>query len=286
MKYSVFTVCMPEVPMEQVPAKLAAWGYDGVEWRTVDQKPSSDGKPAFWAGNLATLPESQALARAQEVRQLCRQAGIQVLGLASYRRCSDRQAIAPLMEAAAAMGAGHVRIGVPGYDGSENYNRLFKTALADYARVEKLAAKYRVKALIETHMGLICASASATLRFVEHFDPKHVGVIYDPGNMVREGYENYQAGFEILGKYLTYVHVKNAAWRKTKTEEDGTVRWGVAWMPLSKGIVNWHEVLTALRRVGYDGWLSQEDFSPGRSSATKLRRNVAYLKAIEKQVSG
>ncbi|GIX08239.1 MAG: hypothetical protein KatS3mg115_2642 [Candidatus Poribacteria bacterium] len=44
------------------------------------------------------------------------------------------------------------------------------------------------------------------------FRPEQVGVIHDAGNMVHEGFENYQMGCELLGPYLAHVHVKNAAW--------------------------------------------------------------------------
>ena len=50
MKYSVFTVCMPEYTPEEAVGRLKRWGYDGVEWRffTRPDQPVTGG--GFWAG--------------------------------------------------------------------------------------------------------------------------------------------------------------------------------------------------------------------------------------------
>ena len=69
-----------------------------------------------------------------------------------------------------------------------------------------------MEANIETHFGNIAASASLAHRLVSQFDPQFIGVVYDPGNMVYEGYECWRTGFELLGPYLHEVHAKNATW--------------------------------------------------------------------------
>ena len=56
MRFAVFTASMPELDPEAAVATLRELGYDGVEWRVVDQAPSTDAKPGFWAGNRCTLP--------------------------------------------------------------------------------------------------------------------------------------------------------------------------------------------------------------------------------------
>ena len=61
-------------------------------------------------------------------------------------------------------------------------------------------------------------------------------------------------GLELLGPYLDYVHAKNIAW----IHENGTWRWVFAAM--DEGQVDWTEVMRALYRVGYDGYVSFENF--------------------------
>jgi sugar phosphate isomerase/epimerase len=284
MKYSVFTVCMPEFTVEEAIEKLAEWGYDGVEWRVTNQQPSKDGKPGFWTGNHCTISLDEVVDRAKEVGRRCRAAGIEVTSIASYLSSDQLKDVERIFEACTRMDTSQARVGVPNYDGSVHYRRLFDKALADYAGVEKLARKYGVRANVEIHMGNITPSASAAYRFVSHFDPAHVGVIHDAGNMVTEGFENYQFGLELLGEYLAEVHVKNAAWSKGKTGPHGLRLWQRSWTELNEGQVNWAEVMTALKSVGYNGWLSLEDFSTRRPTAEKLPDALRLLKELEASV--
>ncbi len=279
-KYSVFTVMTPDLTVEEVPRVLAEMGYDGVEWR-VRQRPES--KPErfdYWRANMATLNEENLLEELKTAKRLCSEYGLEIPALGTYLRCSDKpDRIEKVLAAAAANECPQVRVGVPRYDGSIDYNKLFAVAVEQYKVVEKLAKKYGVRANIEIHMGTICPSAGLAYRFVSNFDPEYVGVIYDPGNMVHEGFENWQLGLELLGPYLAHVHVKNACW-KVVGEAYGAKVWRPFHAPLKEGQVNWYEVLRALRRVSYEGWLSFEDFSEG-DTLEKLRSNIEFMKNLE-----
>jgi sugar phosphate isomerase/epimerase len=282
MKYSVFTVCMPEYRLEKVPGLLAKWGYDGVEWRVVDQEDAP--KPGFWRGNKATVPESKALAMAAEVTRMTKAAGLEMPGLGTY--CgADVKKVPYLMEVAQAMGVRNIRVSTPYYDGTKSYNQMWKQAQKDYARIEKLAAKFKVRSSVEMHPNTLTPSASASLRFLSPFDPKQVGVIYDIGNLPREGLENWRAGIEMLGKYLTYIHMKNGLWFKSAKEPDGTVKWSYKASSLKTGQMDLGKFMEVLVGLGYDGWISLEDFSPG-SSKRKLTQDIAYLKGLEARARG
>jgi sugar phosphate isomerase/epimerase len=177
------------------------------------------------------------------------------------------------------MGARGVRVGTAGYDGKTPYDRVLAGTLKGWRAVAKLARRHGVKALLEIHMGTIVPSASAARRLAGAFDPREVGVIHDAGNMVYEGFENWQMGMEILGPYLAHVHVKNGSWAIRAGDPDGNLRWRCDADSLRHGAVSWADVILALRRVGYDGWLSLEDFSAGATDE-KLRDDVAYLRAL------
>jgi sugar phosphate isomerase/epimerase len=130
--------------------------------------------------------------------------------------------------------------------------------------------------LIEIHHETICPSASLAHRLISNFDPQAIGAIYDPGNMVYEGFENYRMGLELLGPYLAHVHIKNAAFARPA----GGGVWTATWAPLEDGVVNYPQLFAALRAVGYDGWLSMEDFSAARPSREALRHNLAFVRDV------
>ncbi|MDR2932839.1 MAG: sugar phosphate isomerase/epimerase [Oscillospiraceae bacterium] len=281
MKYAVFTVGLPEYTPEQALEKLKYHGYDGVEWRVTKIDPEKAGdKPSYWGNNLCTVDEARALALAPEIKALSNKFGLEICGLGTYLRSSaDPCALENLMLAAKAMGTAQIRVSPDVYDGSVHYRQLFDQALKDYAVVEGLARKHGIKAVIEMHMNTIVASASAAYRLVSNFDPACIGVIYDTGNMVYEGFEDYKAGLEILGDYLAHVHIKNAIW-KLDAEEDDVKRFKPDWAPFKGGHADFKRFFKALKSVGYDGWISFEDFSDEQSPDEKLKDNLEYIKDV------
>lgn len=288
MKYAVFTVMLPEWQPEEAVAKLAAAGYDGVEWR-VHHPPTAalEAVPAagrYWSANRCTIDVNSLPAAAAKVMEMTIGGGLTLPALGTYVTCEDIQAVRRLMEAAKIMGCPMLRVGSITYDGSENYNQVFQRTVDQYAKVEAAAKEYDVKATIEVHMNTLTPSPSLAYRLASYFDPRYVGVILDAGNMVYEGFENYSIAVDLLGPYLAHVHVKNAAWQRVG-EEGGTSVWRCDAAEMWEGIANYRSLLSALKRVGYDGYLSFEDFSQRLSTAEKVTKNLEYIRRLESEVA-
>jgi sugar phosphate isomerase/epimerase len=280
MKYAVFTVSTPTMTPEDVAPKLRELGYDGIEWRVVDEDPTPRGM-TFWHGNKSTIPLTGFADQVQRVKALADENGLEMPVLGTYVRSNDAwEQIEAAVQAAVSLGVPKLRINVPTYDGSEPFKPVWDKAREDYRRIAELAAKHDVHALIEIHHGTICPSASATRQFVDGLDPKHVGVIHDAGNMVHEGFELYRMGLELLGEYLSHVHIKNARWFPVKYLEDKTVVWTCDWTAVHKGIADMRAFVRTLHEIGYDGWLSFEDFSTERPLEDRLRENLAFLTKV------
>jgi sugar phosphate isomerase/epimerase len=277
MKFAIFAVALPEWTPQEAVRNLAETGYDGVEWRIADDPPRAT--PGFWHGNRCTFPLNTFVEDAPRIRVLSEAAGLAIPAIASYVQAADLTNVARVLRGAAALGAPMARIQVPPYDGQVQYSNLWDQAKREYQHVERLARGHGVKALAEIHHGTIVPSASAMRRFLDGFDPSCVGAIYDPGNMIWEGHEQYLLGLETLGPYLAHVHVKNAGWRQTGRRGDGSLAWQAEWAPLDAGIVNLRDLFAALRNFGYNDWVSVEDFSTERPLTDRVRENLRYLRA-------
>lgn len=282
MKLSVFTVATPELTPEELAAAAREAGIDAIEWRYKDApEGAAQMKPSFWGNNRSTLLPSEGDAMIDRLRQAAEANGVKSLSVTPYLTAGDLAATEQVLKAAQRIGASTIRLGVPGYDRSRPFGELFELARAYLRDAQPLCAKYGVKGLIETHHNTIAASASAAYRLVEGRDPYHIGVLYDPGNMVHEGYENYRMGLELLGPYLAHVHIKNAGWRQEGIAEDGSKAWKVDWLGLKEGSVPWKQVIEDLQAVGYDGYLGIEDFSGQfEHSAEMLRHFSGYMKGL------
>lgn len=284
MKFAVFTVSTPTMTPDEIAPKLKEFGYDGIEWRVVDEEPNAPGM-GFWHGNKATIPFTGFVENAPNVRKLAEDNGLEMPALGTYVLASDLDDVETAMKGAVAMGIKRLRVNVARYDGSEAFKPLWEKDREHYKRVAELAGKYGVQALIELHHGSICPSASAARLYLEGFDPAQVGVIHDAGNMVYEGFENYRLGLETLGDYLSHVHVKNARWFPQKYREDKSVIWMCNAAAVHKGIADIRELFKALKAIGYDDWITVEDFSTERPLQDRLQENLAFLKAVEAEVA-
>jgi sugar phosphate isomerase/epimerase len=259
---------------------LKETGWDAIEVRVGDVDPAKSGEPySYWGNRRDDIGPANIAAKVPSMKAACAAAGIPVCGLAPYINATEPEKFEPLAAAAAGLGARTVRIASPWYRGDSHYDELFKAGREGLKEFEAVARKHGVVAAVEVHMGGITAAPSAARRFVDGFDPACIGVILDPGNMVYEGFENWRMSCEILGPYLSHVHVKNAVWTKESDNPPAPAVWKPGNAPMREGQADWAEVMKALRSVGYKGYLSLEDFTPG-PQREKLASTLAFLKSL------
>lgn len=258
MRYSVFTVMMGPLPKEEVVELLIRYGYEGVEWRV---------HPEFH------LDPENIERDLKEAKEICEEAGLKIVALAPYLPLGT-----PLLESvvrsAGEYGVPLVRVGVPSYTGEVCYWSLYDDTRRKLEEFQKLGEKTGVKGVIEIHMGNIATSPSLAKWLLKDLNPRYLGAIFDPGNMIAEGYEAWKMGMEILGEHLAHCHAKNAGWFR----KDG--KWEFSFVPLDEGIADWKAIIQSLKAVGYDGWISFEDFS-SLPLEEKLKKNIQLCKDWE-----
>jgi sugar phosphate isomerase/epimerase len=279
MKLSLFTVATPELNPEELVVAAKKAGIQGIEWRYKETPAEvSNEPPSFWGNNRSTISPSGGETELNRFKEATVFHGLTTLSVTPYLQAGDLVSTEQVLKAASYMGASYIRLGVPGYDRSKSFNDLFKQASKYLKASEALCKQYGIKGLIEIHHGTIASSASGARRLCEGLDPNCIGVLFDPGNTVHEGFENYRMALELLGPYLAHVHVKNAGWKVTGNTEDGTAIWQCDWEGLKVGMVPWRQVIEDLIAVGYDGYLGVEDFSKQLSdSGDMLNHFVTYI---------
>lgn len=272
MKLAAFTVMLPRLTPEDAVRELSAAGYHGVEWRVarVPEEVKNDA-PSFWGNNLCTFEPTQEAAK--RARALSEAAGLGTPNIGSYIGLGETDKVRAAIEFAKTLGSPSFRVGFGNFEG--RYIKHFADAKAFLADVIVLAKEAGLKPLVEIHHRTIVPSASLTHRLVSNFSSDDVGVIHDAGNMAHEGFEDYRLGLELLGDYLSEVHVKNAAF----VPEDKGV-WQGQWAPLKSGVVDFRALFRALKSVGYDGWLVLEDFSGALPGPEALRSGYQFIHEI------
>ena len=283
MKLSVYSLACPEYTFQETAAKLAELKVPAVEWRVAQVAKEVAFNPLdparFWSANRSTIPVQGLEQAARDVAKITADHGLEVSFLAGGPSPGELDMIRRQMAAAQILGAPAIRVGSGGAE-ARDPSAAFDEARKSWDAVEKLAGETGVKAVVETHHFTIVPSASAARRFLEGRDPKHVGLLYDPGNMVWEGFERPQYGLSLIRPWLAHVHVKNARPWVEGADEFRRLRYGYRWCSLRAGAVDWVVVVKALRAAGYTGYLSLEDFNPETQAEEKLRDFAGLFKDI------
>lgn len=278
MKFGIFTVSMPDYDPERALEVASGLGYDGLEWR-VCADGGDKSNPSFWGGNRTSMTPEDIMVNAEKLKETASKLEMEMPSLAPYIDCYDLDAVEKTFQAATAIGAKTIRISAGIYALDIPFAQQIDKARKVYSDVAKLAARYNVKSVIETHHGQLCSLVSNAVKVLDGLDPAHVGIMYDPANQIYEGRETHRMALDIAGDYLAEVHVKNAKPELVRVE-NGAAVWQITWAPLRVGMVNWKEVFAELKKIKYDGWVMFEDFSLDKPLIERLEDNLKYIKSL------
>ena len=283
MRYSITSVALPHLSLEETFAFVSRLGYDGVELRVRRTPPAAVGKPySFWGSHRNDLTPDNFVALAPRIRELAEEAGLAIPALASNATAMDLDDLRRLAEGAALVGCPLVRVGAPRrYDGSVPYREVFAETVEAFSTAVDVVSSFGVRALLEIHGGTITVSAGLALRLVEPFPAEKVGVVYDVQNMVREGYEGVRLGLDVLGPYLAHVHVGGHAPEAGERSSDGTLVWKWRATELSDGLLSTPMLLAELQRAGYAGFVTVEDLRPDVDVEVRFSAAIRYLRGLE-----
>jgi len=131
------------------------------------------------------------------------------------------------------------------------YDQAWERAGELISQALPLAGKHGITIGIENVWNKFLLSPLEMKAFIDQFADKHVGVYFDVGNALANGYPEHW--IRILGKRIRRVHVKD--YRRAVGSVDGFV-------DLLSGDVNWPEVVGALRETRYSGWTTAEMIPP------------------------
>jgi len=285
MRYSATSVMLPQLTMEEQAQLLERLGFDGIEWR-VRRVSDQARAQAFseWGAHKNDLTPENFAANAPRMNQVAADHGLAIAGIASNPAANDLEQIKLLAEGAAACGAPFVRVGCPRlYDGKVNYHLLYAEAVEAYGSAVEALSSFGVKAALEIHGGTIHCSASLAHRLVSHWPPEKVCVIYDPQNMVMDGFETTALALELLGAYVGHLHVGGHRPVEKGKDGTGTTQWEWPGCPMADGLYSFPRMLRKLKAMGYPHFISIEDFR-SLPVEEKLREGIEYLRAVEASV--
>jgi L-ribulose-5-phosphate 3-epimerase len=288
----------PEHTLAEAVALFSSLGLDGIEIIWDDEYRCALRKGA----TAAELAELKGRLQEHDLELCCLtpyMTGIDSLepktrrrDIEDFRRCIDTAGI---------LGAPCIRVYGGGYQPARD--RAQRPQLEE-ALVESLsvlgreAAAAGVVLAVETHFNTLTCTAAQTAGLVRRVGHPQVRVLYDQPNLEFSEGEPYQEALGLLEGLIAMVHVKDLVYKEGVTggfksakvvTVDESERRVSSRIP-GQGIIPWPEILPALARQGFEGWLSLEyerrwyphDLPPAAEGMKEGLRYVRGLLAAER----
>ncbi|HHH44121.1 MAG TPA: sugar phosphate isomerase/epimerase [Gammaproteobacteria bacterium] len=271
------TSTLPGFDFQQSLDIAVASGCSGIELRVADSYHQSLGE---LTGNGPRVARTVA------------DAGLKLAVLNSYIPIEDEPAVDALIDAARRMQVPQVRVvlpraahaavasqaniseAIPSYQSHLGPHELINALKLSLSRLEEQAGNAGIRVLLELHWGTVMSSFSSAFMLVRDLDPGHVGITFDPANMMVEGKEDWEYGLSLISNHIANVHVKNVSWR---VSEEG---WTWEWAAMQQGMLDWPYLIFLIRESGYTGDCAIEDFRVPRDSVDSAIRHVREIRKV------
>ena len=249
--FSLFSFAQDDKPVELFPLIKQA-GYDGVE-------------PVL--SNAGYLNVSSSDDDILALRSLAEKNGLAIPSVGAWSlwehnlvsdnaetRERARDIIRFQLKAARLLGADTILV-VPGWVGTEfsptpefiRYDIAYERAAEAFKVLGRDAEREGVKIGIENVWNRFLLSPVETARLVDEVASPFFGVYFDVGNIIYIGYPDQW--IEILGKRIFKIHLSDYRFSQAGLG---------AFVDLFAGDVDFKAVVTALKKIGYDDWLTTE----------------------------
>ena len=247
MKISFTTLGCPAWDLDTICSRGGEFGFDGVDFRGIQEDLDITRLPAFTSGVV-------------ETRKKLTEAGLQVCGISSSIRVCEADKFQENLEEARRtipiakqLDCANVRV-----FGSGDLEKNSREQAADIGRdcveaILELDGARDLRWLFETHD--LWTSGGDCRLLLERIPDPAFGVLWDMGHTTRVGNETPQQTLQAVGQRLFYTHVKDAV---HDPQQEHAMDDGWRYVPPGRGQLPLAAAIGLLKESGYDGWIMLE----------------------------
>lgn len=237
-----------------------------------------DGAEVIWQDDYRSgLPETDDEVRLSETRTIARELDLEIAALTPYvtglnslddaERERDLERFARAIRAAERLDCRRIRVYAGRFFEEDMPRReaMWSRLIDSLQHLGAQATGAGVVLCVENHFGTMTVTAAETAALMAAVDSSGVGILYDQANLAFTYAESYELAIELQRRWIQHVHVKDLVFTKPDapfvasdvarvSPEQRHVRSRL----VGEGILDWPAIIAALRREGYDGYLSLE----------------------------
>lgn len=273
MQFLMFSKMLKNIgklPLGEAGDRIKAMGFDGVDL-------------TVRTGGYV-LPERVAETLPVAIETL-RSKGLVVPMITTEITDARGKNTASVFRTASRLGVRFLKLGYWQYEGFGAIEKQIQRTREQLEGLEALSREYAMTSTLHIHSGpFLTADAAVVLRLLEGYDADLLGAYIDPGHMTIEGgLSGWKMGIDLLSPYIRLVAVKDFGWFKRR----GAKNWEFRLIPLSQGMVRWHEVFSCLADIGYNGPVSlhsEYEYMNLNELLDQTQRDLQYVKRVVKEV--
>ncbi|MCL2773107.1 MAG: sugar phosphate isomerase/epimerase [Oscillospiraceae bacterium] len=125
----------------------------------------------------------------------------------------------------------------------------YKNSFDTLESCKDIIEEYKLKVGLENVWNTFFVSPFDMANFIDSLKCKYISAYYDVGNGVAFSWSEYW--IEILGNRISHIHIKDF-------KRNSGINSGGTWPDLLKGDVNFRKIIPALKKAGWDGYLTAE----------------------------
>jgi sugar phosphate isomerase/epimerase len=271
--YSIFPKFLAHLGVPQLAAAVRAVGLDTTNLVVRD---------GFWVSRSSFAEDLPKFMRA--IRDEGLEVRFATAGFSADEMLDDSSLLARLAE----HGIRDVRMDY--FRNTGDPRAAFEAARRKLAQLVPICQQYRIRVVYQVHHRMLISSAWSAWELVKDLPPDAVGVELDPGNQSFEGFEAWDKSIRLLGEHLVAAGIKDSrVWRDESAKHEPDKGWRRAWCPIDEGVTDWHDFAAVCASSNFAGTLVFMPFydpDDPRAQLGKLKREVAYLRNIFRQIQG
>lgn len=266
MKISVYSLSLKDKTPEDVVSLAKEYSCDGIEWCCREN---------------GHINSDSLIDSSKKIAGLMKLSALNTAGLAPYFTFDEtKEQVSLVCSAAEIIGAPHIRCHSYTFEeGDSAYGLMDKQRKWLEETVLPVLDKFGLKLAIEQHHNQICPTPDACRKLVDGLPVERLGIIYDPGNSLFEGYTRPEYALDVFGEYISHVHVKNAKPVPCGGKLPPARKHRMLWGAVSEGDIDWERTVKLLHKHRYSGYLSLESLDD-RASEQKMAEDIPYLANI------
>ena len=269
MKYIMFTKHLEGLELPEIMKALKSVGVEGADLCTRPGYPVNPENAATELPKAAKMFADEGLS-------------IPLITTPGDFTTPDVDYAESLYAAAGEAGVKHIKLGYWHWKPEQDYWEEVKKVREYLEGFQALSEKHGVQTVVHNHSGKSMGlNSCAAMNVVKGFDPQHIGVFSDPGHLSVCG-EPVEMALDIVREYLSVLAFKDLIrQRPFGRSVQGAPTGGT--MRLGQGFGDWPALVTALKRLDFEGPVSFHSEYTGEPVETVVdlaRIDVRFFNAM------